>query len=119
MFGRFLVSKIVVAGLLFFSPLFSYAYGVETHYKLTENAVHESLVSQYSKTGYTGGGHVAEAQIMVDSTLQKDLDECAGKIRMHQAKIEDYSAYVELLSKRPQNDRFDLHMDDWQHFFGK
>jgi hypothetical protein len=81
--------------------------------------VHESLVSQYSKTGYTGGGHVAEAQIMVDSTLQKDLDECAGKIRMHQAKIEDYSAYVELLSKRPQNDRFDLHMDDWQHFFGK
>lgn len=77
--------------------------------------VSESLVSQYSKTGYPG----ASVDLEVDPDLQRKLDECVRKIGEHKAKADSYVAYVEVLSTRPGGDMIDLGVEDWQFFFGE
>lgn len=92
----------------------------ETFQKVKEGGieVHESIVAQYAKTGYSNTGSHS-ATIMVDQTLQKDLNECAAKIVEHSGKINEYSAFVQVLSNRPADDRYDLELEDWLYFFGK
>ncbi len=76
--------------------------------------ISESLVSQYSKTGYGA----AQAQVKVDPELQKKLDECIGKLNLHKSLIDSYSAYVEVFESRPSGECYNLHIDDYQFFFG-
>jgi hypothetical protein len=77
--------------------------------------VHEGIAA--SLTNYTqsnnGGAHV-----MVDSTLQRDLNECANKIREHREAATGYDGWVQVLQANPEA-RLKLKHDDWMYFFGK
>lgn len=76
--------------------------------------VSESLVSQYSKTGYA----VSEAEVKIDPKFQKQLDECVSKMKHHKSKVDSYQVYVEVLGSRPGGDSLELNVDDWTFFFG-
>jgi hypothetical protein len=77
--------------------------------------VHEGVaagLSSYSN-GPQGG-----AQVMVDTTLQRDLNECVSKIRTHSDAATDYDGWVQVLRANPES-RLKLKHGDWMFFFGK
>jgi hypothetical protein len=76
-------------------------------------SVHESPGASYSNTTAGYG-----PQVMIDSTLQQDLTECATKIKEHTAQMKAYDGWVQVLSANPDS-RVKLHHDDWLVFFGK
>lgn len=77
--------------------------------------VHESVAA--GMANYTTS-HQEGAQVMVDSRLQKDLNECVSKIRTHRAAVQEYDAWAQVLNANPES-RLKLKHDDWQFFFGK
>jgi hypothetical protein len=77
--------------------------------------VQESLAG----ANYSNVARGFEAQIVVDPTLQRDLDECANKIREHDTKARKYSCWVEVLLAQPAESRLELDHDDHLFFFGK
>lgn len=76
-------------------------------------SVHESPGAAYSNTTHGYG-----PQVMIDTTLQRDLTECASKIKEHTAAMKAYGAWVQVLKANAQS-RIKLHHDDWFYFFGK
>lgn len=88
---------------------------VEQQIKETGLKFHESLVAEYSKTGY--GAQSSDVQ--VDPVLKKKLDECFSKIRHHKSKVDDYGGFVTVLADTPELQRLELHIDDWRYFFEK
>jgi hypothetical protein len=90
MFGKSSASKLFAKSFLFaalFSPFFASAYGVETHYKLTENAVRE-----YVRLGGTleitagdivamASGAVHEDELVTYRT--KEIQKIAGLFGQH------------------------------------
>lgn len=77
--------------------------------------VHESVAA--GMANYTTS-HQEGAQVMVDSTLQRDLNECVAKIRTHREAVQEYDAWAQVLNANPES-RLKLKHDDWQFFFGK
>lgn len=83
--------------------------------KTTGLTVHEGVaagLSSYSNTGQGG------ASVMVDVTLQKDLNECVSKIRTHQSAATEYDGWIQVLQANPEA-RLKLKHADWMFFFGK
>lgn len=58
------------------------------------------------------------AQIHVDPTLQKDLNECVSKMQSHSDKGRQYDGWEQVLRGNPEA-RVQLDHDDWMFFFGK
>jgi hypothetical protein len=81
--------------------------------------IDESLADQFAasntKYGSSGG---RGATVMIDPTMQADLDECVQKIRVHTEFRKQYDAWAQLLSANPET-RIKLDHDDWMFYFGK
>jgi hypothetical protein len=57
-------------------------------------------------------------QVLVDPTMQKDLNECHMKINEHRNLQKEYDAWLQVLDANPES-RLHLKHDDWMFFFGK
>jgi hypothetical protein len=59
------------------------------------------------------------AQVVVDATLQRDLDECETKIHEHRSKADTYRGWVEVLAAQRGDVTLELDHEDYLFFFGK
>lgn len=84
--------------------------------KDTGLTVHEGVAA--SMANYTASAHAQGATVMVDATLQRDLNECVTKIRTHRDAATEYDAWVQVLEANPDA-RLKLKHNDWLFFFGK
>lgn len=78
--------------------------------------IDESVAEQFANYTSSAGGR--GAQIMVDTTLQRDLTECVTKIRAHREAAREYETWSQVLNANPES-RLKLKHGDWQFFFGK
>lgn len=79
--------------------------------------VHEDIATGLLDKTYTTslrGG----AQVLVDPTLQQDLNECVSKMRAHSDMARQYDGWEQVLHGNPET-RVQLDHDDWMFFFGK
>jgi hypothetical protein len=67
---------------------------------------------KYSTAGYGG------PQVLVDATMQQDLNDCTAKIHEHTELQKQYAAWVQVLEANGEA-RLKLDHDDWMFFFGK
>lgn len=90
----------------------------ETMAKIKDSGltVDESVAK--SMANYTTTAVGRGAQIMVDVTLQRDLNECVAKIRQHRAAATEYDGWLQVLNGNPAS-RLMLKHNDWMFFFGK
>jgi hypothetical protein len=58
-------------------------------------SVHESVA--VASRAYSSALPGASARIMVDATLQRDLDECTNKVGDHRRKVELYDGWAQVL----------------------
>lgn len=79
-------------------------------------SIDESVAEQFAN--YTTSNAGRGAQIMIDTTLQRDLSECVGKITTHRAAMQEYDAWAQVLTANPES-RLKLTHGDWLFFFGK
>lgn len=86
--------------------------------KDTGLTVHEGVAAQLQGTYSNASAGYGGAQVMVDSTLQRDLNECVGKINTHRAAATEYEGWLQVLDANPEA-RLKLKHDDWMFFFGK
>lgn len=80
--------------------------------------VHEGVAAQLQGTYTTSNAGYGGAQVMVDSTLQRDLNECMAKIQQHRNLANQYDSWLQVLDANPDA-RLKLKLDDWMFFFGK
>jgi hypothetical protein len=78
--------------------------------------IHEGVAASLSNYTNSIGGE--GAQVMVDATLQRDLNECVKKIRAHRDMATEYDGWVQVLEANPES-RLKLTHGDWMFFFGK
>lgn len=77
--------------------------------------IHEGVMgSAYNNTNTMMPG----ATVMVDATLQKDLNECTSKITAHRGLVNEYSSWLQFLDSNPEA-RLKLKQQDWMFFFGR
>lgn len=69
-----------------------------------------------STSNYSNAGR--GPQVSIRNDLVRDLSECVQKTSEHEAKIRDYSAWIQVLESQGQAS-LELHQDDWLFFFGK
>jgi uncharacterized protein (DUF2147 family) len=86
--------------------------------KDTGLTVHESVAEQFGNSYQNATQANFGAQVMVDNTLQRDLNECVGKINQHRASAKEYDGWIQVLEGNPDS-RLKLKHDDWMFFFGK
>lgn len=89
---------------------------VMTKIKDTGLTVHEGVAA--GMANYTTSNNPGGAQVMVDVTLQRDLNECVSKIREHRQAATDYDSWAQVLNANPEA-RLKLKHNDWMYFFGK
>lgn len=58
------------------------------------------------------------AQIVIDPTYQRKLNECFEKIEEHREKVSEYAGWVQVLSANSGRN-YQLNADDYLFFFGK
>ena len=77
--------------------------------------IHETVAAgmQNYTTSNVGG-----PQIMIDATMQRDLNECASKIAIHRNSATEYDSWAQVLNANPAA-RLKLKHNDWMYFFGK
>lgn len=81
--------------------------------------VHEDVAEEmYKMSSNSVSALHGGATIMVDRTLQNDLNRCVDRIRSNREKIGEYEGWVQMLEAHPE-DVFELEIDDWNYFFGK
>jgi hypothetical protein len=85
--------------------------GMDVHESLADKAAVLSMVSNRSP-GYG-------AQITIDGTLQRDLNECGEKIAEHDLKQKQYDAWAQVLEADISGHPLSLDHEDWMFFFGK
>lgn len=90
---------------------------VMTKVKETGLTVHEGVAASMSSYTTSNAGH-GGAHVMVDATLQRDLNECVTKIQTHRAAATEYDAWLQVLDANPEA-RLKLKHNDWMFFFGK
>jgi hypothetical protein len=82
--------------------------------------IHEGPAAQMGRDKSYGSTYTNQgAHVMVDATLQKDLDECVDKIRAHRDASLEYDAWVQFLRAGNNETRLKLRLGDWLYFFGK
>jgi hypothetical protein len=87
--------------------------------KATGLEVHEDIAALLSNANkYGGTAPMGGAQIVIDPTMQSDLNKCFSKVSEHTAYVGQYSAWVQVLKGNPEA-RVKLDHDDWMFFFGK
>lgn len=86
--------------------------------KTTGLTVHEGVAADMGSTYAISNSNRGGAQVMVDVTLQRDLNECVAKIRSHSDAATDYDGWVQVLKANPESRR-KLKHGDWMFFFGK
>lgn len=93
---------------------------VDVMLKIKESGltVHEGVAAQMQGTYTSNVAGYGGAQVMVDSTLQRDLNECVQKIQTHRAAATEYDGWLQVLDANPEA-RLKLKHDDWMFFFGK
>lgn len=57
------------------------------------------------------------AQVLVRNDLQKDLEECLGKLAWHTEKLNEYDGWNQVLSANHDATQ-SLDIEDWLFFFG-
>lgn len=57
-------------------------------------------------------------QVTVRDDLRHNLNECVTKMREHRGKVDDYTAWVEVLESQGKSS-LTLDQDDWLFFFSK
>lgn len=77
--------------------------------------VHESVAA--SMLNYTTS-NAAGPQIIIDATMQRDLNECHTKIATHRQSATEYDGWAQVLNANPES-RLKLKHNDWMYFFGK
>lgn len=82
--------------------------------------VTESLVDELGKIGYanTRSYNDAGPRVQIDVALAAKVQEAAGKVHEHDAKIRAYSGWV-LQLENSRDSKFQLDHEDWLFFFGK
>ena len=60
-----------------------------------------------------------DTQVVIDATMQRDLDECTNKIREHRRTVTQYQNWLDVLEPQPQDARLELDYNDYLFFFGK
>lgn len=81
--------------------------------------VHEDIAAMLSNSGKYGGSRAAGgAQIIIDPTMQTDLNKCYMKIQEHTTLAGQYKAWQQVLEGNSES-RVKLDHDDWMFFFGK
>jgi hypothetical protein len=78
-------------------------------------SVHETVAAESSQ--YTRPIKGVGARIMVDASLQRDLDECSEKVSSHRSMVDVYAGWTQVLRGNPEA-RLKLHHDDYLFFFG-
>jgi hypothetical protein len=96
---------------------------VEIIAKIKESGleVHEDLADQmssFSNTAKYSTQALGGAQVVIDPTMQSDLNKCYAKIREHTELSKQYKAWQQVLEGNPEA-RVKLDHDDWMFFFGK
>lgn len=90
---------------------------VMTKIKDTGLTIHEGIGAGMNTASNNYNAH-GGAMVMVDSTLQTDLNECVSKIHAHKSAATDYDGWVQVLNANPEA-RLKLKHGDWMFFFGK
>ncbi len=57
-------------------------------------------------------------EIVIDATMQRDLSEVQGKLIEHEAKVREYSGWVQVLDANPES-QLELDNDDYLFFYGE
>lgn len=78
--------------------------------------VHEDIAAGLLDKSYSTRS--TGAQVLVDPTLQKDLNECVRKMEAHSERARQYDGWEQVLRGNPEA-RVQLDHDDWMFFFGK
>jgi hypothetical protein len=87
--------------------------------KATGIEIHEDIADMLSNSmKYGGTSAMGGAQIVIDPTMQTDLNKCFMKIKEHTELSKQYSAWKQVLDGNPES-RVKLDHDDWMFFFGK
>jgi hypothetical protein len=87
--------------------------------KETGIVVHEDITAFLSNTNkYGSTGAMGGAQIVIDPTMQGDLNKAHAKITEHAQMAAQYKAWAQVLKGNPES-RVKLDHDDWMFFFGK
>jgi histidinol dehydrogenase len=85
--------------------------------------VTDSVANELSNTSatakYLSTQSIRGAQILIDPTMQDDLNECTEKIRQHLQLRNQYAAWVQVFEAQPKTSTRKLQHDDWMFFFGK
>lgn len=79
--------------------------------------VHESVADKMTSYTVSNMGRNGP-QITIDTTMQRDLSECAEKIQTHRQAATEYDGWIQMLNDNPE-DRVKLKHNDWMYFFGK
>lgn len=81
--------------------------------------VHEEIATALLDKSYVSTSALRQgAQVLVDPTLQKDLNECVTKMQRHADKARHYDGWEQVLRGNPDA-LVELDHDDWMFFFGK
>lgn len=81
--------------------------------------VHEDIAAMLSNAGkYGGTSQMGGAQVVIDPTMQSDLNKCFTKIREHESLAAQYKAWQQVLEGNAES-RVKLDHDDWMFFFGR
>lgn len=78
--------------------------------------IHEGVAAEYNKLG--NSTFQITPQVSVNSALERDLTECAQKIRAHKDAAQGYDGWVQVLKGNPEA-RLKLNHEDWLYFFSK
>ena len=59
------------------------------------------------------------ARVVIDATMQQDLNECTNKISEHNLHKGEYQSWAYVLANQPQDATLELDYADYLFFFGK
>lgn len=60
-----------------------------------------------------------DTRVVIDATMQRDLDECTNKIREHRHDAEHYQSWLNVLEPQPHGALLELEYGDYLFFFGR
>ena len=79
--------------------------------------IDESLAERVG-TASNNVNYARQPSVHIRADLQRDLQECTGKMQEHRHKAEAYEAWVQVLSPQGKSS-LDLDQSGWLYFFGK
>jgi hypothetical protein len=80
--------------------------------------IHEDVAEDMYKLSNSANALRRGATIMVDRSLQEDLNGCVERIQRNREKVGEYEAWIQMMDAHGE-DVFNVEFDDWSYFFGK